>query len=81
LATAQAAEARKVEVTPLSTYSRRPMPRQGLQLGFVAVNAKEIKRGVQQLPLRWKNLPAGIDDSCYPRSVFTVYPVKYNRAR
>jgi DNA-binding transcriptional MocR family regulator len=59
LATAQAAEARKVEVTPLSTYSRRPMPRQGLQLGFVAVNAKEIKRGVQQLAIALEELARG----------------------
>jgi DNA-binding transcriptional MocR family regulator len=59
LATAQAAKARKVEVTPLSTYSRRPMPRQGLQLGFVAVNAKEIKRGVQQLAIALEELARG----------------------
>jgi hypothetical protein len=31
----RAAEARKVEVTPLSVYSRRPMQRQGLQMGLL----------------------------------------------
>jgi GntR family transcriptional regulator / MocR family aminotransferase len=50
------AEARKVEVTPLNIYSRRPMRRQGLQLGFAAVNTKEIKRGVQQLAIALEQL-------------------------
>ena len=52
----RAAEARKVEVTPLSAYSRRPMQRQGLQMGFAAVNAKEIKRGVHQLAIALEEL-------------------------
>jgi GntR family transcriptional regulator/MocR family aminotransferase len=45
----RAAAARKVEVMPLRFYSRGPMQREGLQLGFAAVNAQEIKRGVHQL--------------------------------
>ena len=32
-----------------AVYSRGPMRREGLQMGFAAVNAQEIKRGVQQL--------------------------------
>jgi GntR family transcriptional regulator/MocR family aminotransferase len=46
---AKAAAARNVEVTPLSRFSRRPMPREGLQLGFAAVDAAEIRRGVREL--------------------------------
>jgi GntR family transcriptional regulator / MocR family aminotransferase len=52
----RAAEARKVEVTPLHHYSRRPMQREGLQLGFAAVNAQEIRRGVDQLAVALEEL-------------------------
>jgi GntR family transcriptional regulator / MocR family aminotransferase len=52
----RAAAARKVEVTPLRAYSRGPLRREGLQLGFAAVNAQEIKRGVQQLALALEKL-------------------------
>lgn len=45
----QAAARRGVEVVPLSRYSRRPMPRQGLQLGFAAVDTRQIRRGVEDL--------------------------------
>jgi GntR family transcriptional regulator/MocR family aminotransferase len=45
----RAAGLRKVEVTPLRVYSRMPMAREGLQLGFAAVSPQEIKRGVHQL--------------------------------
>jgi GntR family transcriptional regulator/MocR family aminotransferase len=45
----RAAERRRVEVVPLSAYSRRRMPRQGLQLGFAAVDEKEIGRGITEL--------------------------------
>jgi len=48
---AHAALARGVEVTPLSGYARRPMPREGLQLGFAAVDAREIGRGVRELAI------------------------------
>jgi GntR family transcriptional regulator/MocR family aminotransferase len=52
----RAAAARKVEVIPLSVYSRGPIRRQGLQMGFAAVNAQEIKRGVQQLAIALEEL-------------------------
>ncbi|MGH7675161.1 MAG: PLP-dependent aminotransferase family protein, partial [Gemmatimonadales bacterium] len=46
---ATAAAARAVEVTPLGRYYRGRMPREGLQLGFAALDAAEIRRGVQEL--------------------------------
>jgi GntR family transcriptional regulator / MocR family aminotransferase len=46
---AKAAASRNVEVTPLSRYSRGRMAREGLQLGFAAMDANEIRRGVQEL--------------------------------
>ena len=46
---AQAAARRNVEVTPLGSYSRKPMAREGLQLGFAAVDVPEIQRGVEDL--------------------------------
>lgn len=46
-----AAAKRHVEIIPLSWYSRVPMPREGLQLGFAAVDAREIRRGVQELAI------------------------------
>jgi hypothetical protein len=36
-------------VTPLSRYCARPLGREGLQLGFAAVDSKEIRRGVRDL--------------------------------
>ena len=48
---AAAAAARDVDVTPLSRYSRGPMVREGLQLGFAAVDAREIRRGVRELAI------------------------------
>jgi len=46
---AAAAAAREVEVTPLSRYSRGRPAREGLQLGFAAVDTREIRRGVLEL--------------------------------
>jgi GntR family transcriptional regulator/MocR family aminotransferase len=46
---ARAAAARGVEVTPLGRYSRGRLAREGLQLGFAAVDAAEIRRGVREL--------------------------------
>jgi GntR family transcriptional regulator/MocR family aminotransferase len=46
---AKAAAARGVEVTPLGRYSRGPLAREGLQLGFAAVDSAEIRRGVREL--------------------------------
>jgi len=48
---ARAAAARGVEVTPLSRYTRGSLPREGLQLGFAAVDAREIRRGVRELAI------------------------------
>jgi GntR family transcriptional regulator/MocR family aminotransferase len=45
----KAAAMRNVEVTPLSRYSRGRMTQEGLQLGFAAVDAAEIRRGVREL--------------------------------
>jgi GntR family transcriptional regulator/MocR family aminotransferase len=46
---AQAAAERGVEVTPLGRYSRTRLPREGIQLGFAAVDSAEIRRGVREL--------------------------------
>jgi GntR family transcriptional regulator / MocR family aminotransferase len=48
---AAAAAKRNVEVTPLSIYSHGNVASTGLQLGFAAVDAKEIRRGVQDLAI------------------------------
>jgi GntR family transcriptional regulator/MocR family aminotransferase len=45
----RAAAARNVEVIPLSRYTRGRMNREGLQLGFAAVDARKIERGVEEL--------------------------------
>jgi GntR family transcriptional regulator / MocR family aminotransferase len=44
-----AAAARDVEVFPLSRYSRGKVAREGLQLGFAALEPREIRRGVLDL--------------------------------
>ena len=48
-AATRAAAARGVEVTPLSRHSRGARVREGLQLGFAAVDEAEIRRGVREL--------------------------------
>ena len=48
-AAARAAAARDVDVTPLSRYTSARMPRDGLKLGFAAVDGEEIRRGVRDL--------------------------------
>ncbi|HEX6087325.1 MAG TPA: PLP-dependent aminotransferase family protein [Thermoanaerobaculia bacterium] len=48
---ASAAAARGVEVTPLSRHSRRALPREGVHLGFAAVDAREIRRGMRELAM------------------------------
>jgi GntR family transcriptional regulator / MocR family aminotransferase len=53
-AAAQSAAKRGVEVTPLSRYSRGRMIREGLHLGFAAVDAREIRRGVEELAIALK---------------------------
>jgi GntR family transcriptional regulator / MocR family aminotransferase len=46
---AEAARQRNVEVVPLRRFHRAAMARDGLQLGFAAVNPREIRRGVDEL--------------------------------
>ncbi len=46
---AEEAARREVEVIPLSRYASRRLSRQGLLLGFAAVDARELRRGVEQL--------------------------------
>lgn len=46
---AKAAAKRDVEVVPLSLYGRGRVAQEGLQLGFAAVDAREIRRGVHDL--------------------------------
>jgi GntR family transcriptional regulator/MocR family aminotransferase len=48
---AAAAAQRDVDVTPLSRYSRGTAVPEGLQLGFAAVDTKEIRRGVRELAI------------------------------
>jgi GntR family transcriptional regulator / MocR family aminotransferase len=48
---ARAAAARGVEVFPLSRYSRGKLAREGLQLGFAAMDEREIRRGVEDLAI------------------------------
>ncbi len=48
---AAAAAKRNVEVTPLSIYAQGNVAPSGLQLGFAAIDAKEIRRGVQDLAI------------------------------
>jgi GntR family transcriptional regulator/MocR family aminotransferase len=50
-AAAKAAARRDVEVTPLSGYRRGRAGREGLKLGFAAVDAEEIRRGARDLAL------------------------------
>jgi GntR family transcriptional regulator/MocR family aminotransferase len=46
-----AAAKRGVEVIRLDWYSRGRLIHDGLQLGFAAVDAREIRRGVQELAI------------------------------
>lgn len=46
---AVAAAKRNVDVTPLNRYSHGTLAREGLQLGFAALDVKEIRRGVREL--------------------------------
>jgi GntR family transcriptional regulator/MocR family aminotransferase len=47
-ATQDAAE-RGLEMIPLSRFSLRHVPGEGVQLGFAAVDPREIRRGVREL--------------------------------
>jgi GntR family transcriptional regulator / MocR family aminotransferase len=48
-AVTRAAAERGVEVTPLTRYCRQTIEREGLVLGFAAVDEREIERGVVEL--------------------------------
>jgi GntR family transcriptional regulator/MocR family aminotransferase len=48
---AAAAAKRNVEVTPVNRYSLGKAVPDGLQLGFAAVDAREIRRGVEELAI------------------------------
>ena len=48
---AAAAATRGVEVTALGRYTQGATVREGLQLGFAAVDSKEIRRGVRELTI------------------------------
>jgi GntR family transcriptional regulator / MocR family aminotransferase len=48
---ASAASKRHVEVTPLSLYTKGKPKHAALQLGFAALNAREIRRGVEDLAI------------------------------
>jgi len=52
---ATAAAMRGVEVTALSRYRQGAAVREGLQLGFAAVDSKEIRRGVRDLTITLEN--------------------------
>ncbi len=59
-AAARAAAARNVEVIPLGWYTRGRVKldanrREGLQLGFAAVDGREIRRGVKELAVSLQN--------------------------
>jgi GntR family transcriptional regulator / MocR family aminotransferase len=49
------AAARNVDVVPLSRYTRGRAGKEGLQLGFAAVDPPEIRRGVKDLALALKD--------------------------
>jgi GntR family transcriptional regulator/MocR family aminotransferase len=49
VAVAEAAAVRRVDVSPLSRYSHGHPIREGLRLGFAAVDVAEIRRGVREL--------------------------------
>jgi GntR family transcriptional regulator/MocR family aminotransferase len=58
-AAARAALERDVEVTPLASYTRGRRPRvirEGLHLGFAAVDVPEIRRGVRELAVALDSL-------------------------
>jgi DNA-binding transcriptional MocR family regulator len=46
---------RGVEITALSRYHQGTPVREGLQLGFAAVDSREIRRGVRELTITLEN--------------------------
>jgi GntR family transcriptional regulator / MocR family aminotransferase len=52
---AVAAPKRNVDVTSIGSYSRGRIVPEGLQLGFAAIEPKEIRRGVRELAIALEN--------------------------
>jgi len=55
-AISQALDRRQVEAPALSTYAMRPLDRQGLVLGYAAVNNHNIQTAVQRMEIVLQNL-------------------------
>jgi GntR family transcriptional regulator/MocR family aminotransferase len=53
-----AAAQRGLDVLPLSRFSSRPLARDGLLLGFAAIDQDEIRRGVKELATALATLPS-----------------------
>jgi DNA-binding transcriptional MocR family regulator len=58
---AEAAAKRRIDVTPLSRYRQGKVMREGLQLGFAAFDAREIRRGVRELAIALEGEMKGRD--------------------
>jgi GntR family transcriptional regulator/MocR family aminotransferase len=54
-----AAAKRAVDVLPLGRFSSRPLAKDGLLLGFAAIDANETKRGVRELATALASLSSG----------------------
>jgi GntR family transcriptional regulator / MocR family aminotransferase len=59
-AAAAAAAKHQVDVTPIDRYSQGRVVPAGLQLGFAAMDVKEIRRGVQALAIALESEPNGL---------------------
>ncbi len=57
----RAAAQRGVEVASLARYARAPLKREGVQLGFAAVDVDEIRRGVRELEVALSTREGGRD--------------------
>ncbi len=78
---ARAAAARDVEVIALDAFSRRPLARQGLQLGFAAVDPAEIRRGARELATALEPLRTSRCATAENRSVRAEAGVAGRRSR
>jgi GntR family transcriptional regulator / MocR family aminotransferase len=63
-AVARATAARGVEAIPMIRHTRGRVARQGLQLGFAAVDAAEIRRGAWELAMVLEKELSGPGRSC-----------------
>jgi GntR family transcriptional regulator/MocR family aminotransferase len=55
----RAASARGVDVVPLSAFCRGRVAPEGLQLGFAAIDEREIRRGVHELAIALESVATG----------------------